>query len=165
MAKKTNPTTENKPSENNRKAWKDYYCTLSFKMKPISEAGKDEIARRLKTWASNEDAFRLDDFLDGEGIRPADYYDWIKTSKNLKEAHEFAIRRLASNRERGAAVRKYDAATIARTIGFYCPISKSEQERLAALRKTEDEIPSNVKVEIVQYPSTDMVPDKKDKKE
>lgn len=127
---------------------------------------KAELLReRYITWADKKDSYRISDFLDEEGIESKEFERLKKKYPFLKEANEYAVRRLASRREIGAMTGKFKEATIFRSLSRYCPIDKEEwQERVSftarcaaeAKKITEDKEEKIIVIE--RMPSTDTVP-------
>lgn len=154
--------------ERKRRPYDDYYCIYSFTKKPISEAWVNILCEELRKWADfdgdedkKNESLRINDFYDGKGILPKDYYRLVDKWPQLKATHEYALRKIGSRRERGAMHRRYEASTIKNTIGYYCEISREEQKRLAALREESESNHENVQFVLLPAPKTGKVKPKK----
>jgi len=161
----TVPDSKKNQTSAKRRAYDDYFCVFSFSKKPISEGFINDMSSRLIDFANNGDkngeAFRINDFFDAMGMSRGEFYRLVGIWPQLKSAHEYALSRIASNRERGAATRKYEASTIKSTIGFYCDISREEQKRLAALREETESSHENIQFVLIPAPKTGKVKPKK----
>ena len=167
MAKaKTSKPTKQKPEPANdtSKFW-FYRHTYSWQERPINSAALERLADDLISWSQKKDSFRINDFYDDQGINPRDYYRFCGYCPKLQEAHEFALRRIASRREVGALTRKLDPNTVFRSLGYYDSIDREMMEHRAALAakyKANLEGSNEPKVIVIErMPSTDSVPEKK----
>lgn len=100
-----------------------------------------ELARQLVEWADfngddkNEPSMRISEFRLKHGICRKTWEAWITKYPTLAGAQEYALEKIAHRREYGAAIRRFNDSTIARTIGYFdTEISRQEQIRLAKLR-------------------------------
>jgi hypothetical protein len=118
----------------------DYYNIFMMCRVPVNVR---ELCQLMITWVNRkedkelgiEEPLRFDEFLNENGIHRVDYYKLKDRHECLQHTHEYVMSRLASIRERGAAKKVYNDATVARTAGWYQPEVRAEQERLAALQK------------------------------
>jgi len=143
-----------------RRPYEDYYCTYSFKRKPISEAYIDSLCLRQKKFADYDGdsegkgaSLRHEDFLDSEGISPQDYYRFKAKFIQLQASHEYCLRRLASRREIGSLTRRYDSGSVFKTLAHYCPIYSEQQQITAKLRDQEAEARQIIVIE--SFPQED----------
>lgn len=123
----------------------DYFNIHTFKTDIVTESFILRQAIKLKEWADQEDSLRICDFFTTQGYRRRDFYDFITKSKEMEHAHEYAITRIGSRREHGAATRKYSDSTIHRTLGHYDPIWREEtklinEARIAVAEKQEAKV-------------------------
>lgn len=86
--------------------------------KPHPDVLKD-LAKKMREWAIKDKSLRLDDFLDEECVPTSTYYNWKDECDELKESHEFALRRLASRREKLAFFKQADRDIFLRTQHMY----------------------------------------------
>lgn len=128
-----------------------YYNVKTRQYHPTTVKFIEQECIRLLEWSELEDSLILEDFVDGRGYAPDTFYRWCKNSENLEEAHQYAMRRLASRREKGALNRKYDASTIHKMMGYY---SKAwRQEQIFAAKMREDTSKQNdIKIVIEEMP-------------
>lgn len=113
----------------------DYFCTKTFRNHPMCQGGLERLAKRLRDWASKKDALIMNDFYDQEGVPPQTFYDWRHKSTVLQEAYAFALRRIGSNRERGALLRKLDATMVKHVQHKYDPLWKEADKYHSSLKK------------------------------
>ena len=128
-----------------------YYNVKTMKYHPTTVKFVAYECVALQEWADQEDSLILEDFIDSRGYNPDTFYDWCKKFENLEEAHQYAMRRLASRREKGALTRKFDGNFVARMMGHY---SKSwRQEQILAAKLREDTSKQNdIKIVIEEMP-------------
>jgi hypothetical protein len=160
-----NNTNRNKTTKPGPELWDEYYSLRSFKKEPINSAWVDKILKALRDFGDDENSLNISDFYDQMGIPPTTYKRLMAKSEPWTEVHSYVIRRLGSRRERGALERKYDASTVKATIGWYCEVSRSEQERLSMLRLNSEGQVQGASFNLVMnaVESTGKVPKKKNK--
>lgn len=78
-----------------------------------------DLAKRMRQWAQQDSSLRFDDFLDEENVPTSTYYNWKEECDDLKDAHEFTMRRLASRREKLALFKQVDKDIFLRTQHMY----------------------------------------------
>lgn len=166
---KTKRQNSTKSKEKNKKTtserpWDDYFCNISFKMKPANETTRENFSFK---WV---EAARLD----GSYINIWDYpvliagmhketvFDWIDKDSNVKNAHRYVRSLCAIRRDKGAAYRELDGSWIAKTMPIYCDDYKNLEEWRAHL---SEKIASAGGLKIVEIPGfADANLLKKDKK-
>lgn len=141
--------------------WEDYICTQTFRQIPMSEAGLQHLAETLVTWAKNKDSYILNDFIDHYGLSPQTFYSWIKKSPMMKSAHEFAMRRIASNREIGALTKKLEVGPFKHVQYRYDDAWREADEYHARLKAQEAKENNSGFIVIRDMPSSDLVPVRK----
>lgn len=144
--KNTNPTTkENKTT----KRWNPLVGNSWGDSKPHPDVLKD-LAKRLRAWAQKDTSLRLDDFLDEENVPPSRYYTWRDECPELKDTHEFALRRLASRREKLALFNQTNKEIFLRTQHMYDPKWDKEVNQYSkSLRLEEDVAPGKTRFIVV----------------
>ncbi len=122
----------------------DYYCVYSFKQVPITNAFKERLAEELVKWIDDplSEPIKISEFFLKKGISRGSFYRWVGTNKALAAAHEYTMERLANIRERAALTGKYSEGMVKMTLGYYCPVFKGEQERIALLNKKDEQTTS-----------------------
>ncbi len=137
-------TTVKAEPKRKQRGWEAYYDIYSMSMKPVNDSVIERVAGDLRSWALTNDeqefAFRISDFIDSRGLCFDTYYKWVATNVHMKRAHDFAMRRIASRRERGACTRRFDSGAIFKSLGHYCPIERTEQKLRAELAKAEEPV-------------------------
>ncbi len=136
MKKRTKPSTKKVEHSTIRRGITDYDAIFQWRSKPVSATYIEALAANLMAWADdeNEEALRLDDFVDSRRLHYSTFHDWIAKYECMAEAHAYAKRRIAARRERGALQRKYDGSFMAKSIGHYCPEFREEAEVQAKLK-------------------------------
>lgn len=115
MKKSSNPNIK---EQKRTRGW-NYLLGDSWKgHKPPLDVLKD-LATKLREWAVKDSSLRMDDFLDEENVPVSTYYNWKEECEELKEASDFALRRLASRRERLALYKTVDREIFLRTQHMY----------------------------------------------
>ncbi len=122
----------------------EYRSLKDFQLHPVTEALFEELAGKLMKWAdfdgSNDkdgkkkESYRFIDFLDEQGIEELYFDQWKAEYEPLKKAHAYAIRRLASRREHGAATGRYKPEVIKWTACLYDEDVRKGLEMLAKLQ-------------------------------
>ncbi len=129
---------------------------------PMNEAVAERLAREYMEWADLETSLVLADFrLDKKICVPT----WLKIVKEfscLAEAHRYAKERLASRRERGAMIRKFDSGFVLRTMPIYSDEFKELEEWRSNLSKKEDDSGGTKIVVIERMPDVPEVKNKVD---
>lgn len=114
----------------------DYDAIFQWRSLPVSQTYIQALADNLMAWADDEEeeALRLDDFVDSRRLHYSTFHQWIAKYECLKEAHAYAKRRIASRREKGALKKQYDSSLTARVIGHYCPEYNEELKKNAEIK-------------------------------
>ncbi len=107
MAKKTNPTAvkKEKPIKAELKETvEEYWSNNVMANLPAYHKTKTNLASELIIWAKTRtDTAIMEDFYDEHGLTEKTVRRWREECEELKSAHEFAKRRLASFRIKGAS--------------------------------------------------------------
>ncbi len=112
----------------------DYINVHTFQKHIITESFIEAQAAKLRDWADLDDSLLIQDYTDGQGYRMRLFYEWIKKYPVIEIAHEYALSRIGSRREKGAMTRKYAEASTHRTLGHYQDIWRAETRELARMR-------------------------------
>jgi len=140
-----------------------YFDYKEFKEKEIfPKEFIPELAHKLLKWAAidgNEEkgippSLRISSFRIACGIGKRTWEEWAVRWPLLATAIEEAKEMIAARREFGALSFKYNATTVKETIGFYCDISRSEQERLAKLKDAQSMNQGNITIVLDGVPRT-----------
>lgn len=145
----------NVSSENNVKLifLGEYFNIHTFQMHPITTNFILREATYLKQWADHEDSLRITDFIDKQGYEPAVFYRWLDEHPELNAANQYALRRIGARRENGAMSRKFDGATVHRTLGYYDHVWKEETRLMNEARQAVAEKGESKVVVIERFPS------------
>jgi hypothetical protein len=103
-------------------------------------------------WAVKEDSLRIYDYTDLQGYTPDTYHELCETYPEIKLAHEFAMRRIGSRREKGALTRLYDGRAVAWTQSHYCNIFKNQQQEQHRLKQEQAQGAMDLLVEMTSFP-------------
>lgn len=146
MKKKAEKDTSNKPSHKF-----DYYTSLhTWHETPINDAWKDNLARELFVWASeNEEAYKMSQFYLAKGINNRDFARWCETHENLKIAKEAALVLIGNRREIGGLKKKLDTNIVISSMAKYDPEWKELAEWRAGL-KAENENKAETKIIVME---------------
>lgn len=145
----------NEVSKKEYKHFDDYLCTYSFRTIPISQAGMDELAKRMRAYPDNPDnkdsdgiePLTLGEFLDKEGVRHRDLVRWMEKHEGLRLAHEHYMQRISRRREKGALIRKYDGNVVARYQWKYDKDEFAEKMRQEARQEELIRMKEQIKAE------------------
>lgn len=143
--------------------FEDYICTQTFRQIPMSQAGLLHLANTLIEWSKKRDSYILYDFLDHYGVAPKTFYAWVKKSDCIKAAHEFAMRRIASNREIGALTKKLDVGPFKHVQHRYDDAWREADEYHSRLKAKETKETNAGYIVIRDMPASDLVPVRTDK--
>lgn len=152
--KKSQSSTKSPAKRKDVRAWEEYYDIYSFQMKPVNMSVKERFAEDLRDWSLKDDSLRIEDFVDERGFNLMTYYRWQETCEALKMAHEFAIRRLASRREKGAITKKYDSTSIFKSQHWYDAVYREAAKAAAALREENNSQEQKIVI-MHEYTKTD----------
>lgn len=113
--KKVNTNTvKKKPanleSENQRLSpwFEDYQDLFTFKIRPVSEAFIERLAKEIIEWSEKEENLVLGKFLVSKRMQEETFRRWMKKSPILADAHALAKKNIACRREHGGITRKLD---------------------------------------------------------
>jgi len=149
----------------NRKTWvhfDDYLNVNSGRHQPISEGGLDMMGEELLKWASTDDALVLEDFFLDRGIPEMTYRQWKKRNALFGLRYETAKAKLGSRREKGGLKRSYSERIVLTSMPKFDHSWTELEEWRSGLRTVEQAAgKADVKVVMEKFPSTDVVPEKK----
>ncbi len=140
-------------------------------MKPVSEAFLERKAQEWIAWAKIEhknpeqNALRVWDFWDEQGIDYKCAYKWSKKHDTMKSAHQLVKRVIGSRREKGALTKKYDPNMVYRFMPLYDSSIKKLEEWRANLKKEANMGSGTIIVQIPEVPTSKMVPERKKNEE
>lgn len=140
----------------------EYQELMTWKRVPVHEGVIERIATEMIHWAKEDNnALRLSAFFLKKNIPRTYLYKWRDEFPVFKLAFHEAMQAIGSRREEGAIKKVYDAGMIKFMQPLYDEEWKKTEEWRATLSK-EHERQGNIKVVIEQFPSSDLVPEKKD---
>ena len=134
-----------------------YYDLFCFKQKPIPYSFLERLSQDLLAWSMKDTSLRIEDFYMDCGIRSEDYYRFLQRCEELKEAHEIAITRIATRRDKGALTKKFDSSWAARTQAAF-------DETYRKARKFEAELSKEVNDNQQKLVVIERMPDTKEVK-
>jgi len=152
--KNPKPTTVTKSQVKKRyRDTAEFINMHTFRKTPVKIDYLELLAKELVEWATTEKPLILTIFYDERGIHSDVLARWMKRSKKLKQAHQFAKRVIGSRRELGALNKTLDSGIVARTMAMYNKDWKNLEEWRSNLRKTEEEQKGDtiIKVEMPSY--------------
>jgi hypothetical protein len=115
-----------------------YQDLFFMKEKPVSLAFLERFAQEVLNWSALDTSLKITDFYLEKNIPNQVYYRWVKKYDFMKEAHETAMRRIASRREVGALTRKYDAGSVREFQALCDPEYREFIKWRSELRNKED---------------------------
>lgn len=161
MVKKSNPITK----KSSRTKIESPHTIFSWRQKPVSDEFLKQLINDGIEWAANDpEAYKIKPFFKKRRITTNDIKRWQERSDEFAEGYQFMKEIIGDRREIGALKKQLDSAIVLRSMHQYDPEWLEIDQHHAALRKTDEQQPSKIQVEVIQYPSTDRVPEKKDKK-
>ena len=158
--KPQNSVEEKKEQINHR--WCDYKDIFG-ETHPMSVDGIAKLAAELVQWANtDEEAWKVSQFYLSKNIGVRTWMEWVNKYPVLKDAQDDAKAAIGNRREIGALKNKLSTAIVNYTMPIYDVEWKLESERIAALKKKEEDTKSNFVINLQPIPSSNMVPDRKD---
>ena len=130
----------------------EYYNIFSGMMHPITISWVKKEADQLMAWSTLDTSLRIYDYTDLQGYTPKTYAQLINAHPEIREANDFAIRRIASRRELGGLNRTYDSKVLSWTQGHYDPIFREQQRELAAMKDEQLRGSMQMLVEMTTFP-------------
>ena len=130
ISKSSKPTKKFQPTTTKKYVFlEEYKDLLTFRMKPVSEAFIERLSEEYMAWAKKEDSLILSDFCDERHIEPRSFYNWCQKFDSMRDAHDYAKRRIASRRELGALNRKFSETMVIRRQHAYDPEWDKDKQR------------------------------------
>lgn len=145
-----------------RKATEEYWCFFDQCHKPVSDKIINHIADDLIRWARDDDeAFKLSQFWVKRGIDRKTFYRFLKRSKTLEAARDFALQCISNRREVGAIMGKYPEKTVMPYMAMFDPDHKAFVQWKNDLKKELDGAKSSQQVIVIEKaPDSPLVPPK-----
>jgi hypothetical protein len=146
--------------------WEDYYCNISFKMKPANETTRENFALKWVETARNDPKYiNIWEYpVMGAGMFQSTVHDWEKKDQNVANAHKYVRCVCAIRRDKGAASKELDGSWIAKTMPIYCDDYKALEEWRAHLSEKIASAGGLKVVELEKFADSDLVP-KKEKRD
>ena len=132
----------------------EYYNIHTRMMNPVTSRWVERVHGLLMDWADKDTSLRITDFTDdiAIGLDPFSYYDFINKFAQLKIAHDYAMRRIASRRELGGLTNKYNTTMITRVQSHYDSTWMMQEEKMARMAKDMNATSTgNIKVIINEF--------------
>jgi hypothetical protein len=141
-----------------RPIWVDTYTNpIDMVSRAVSDLQLERMARELLIWAGSEDAFAINEFYTAKHIPTSTWYSWLNKSDVLSTANDIAKEIIGIRNAKFVSQGKYKADMIKQVQGYYCPIWKSEHDRIMAM--THEEKSDRPQELTINYmPPTDVVP-------
>lgn len=168
--KRTNGKTKHSSTaveESQRKvSWQNEYLSAwGFKLNPTSKAWLLHLAAELIDYIwSNEQVYNIKSFLVFKGINPQVWSEWMARCPELKEANEHAKMILAVRRESGMLERRLEPNAVRYSMPLYCDEWKAleaERTQIKAKIQAGQKEKEVIVVNMPQFPSSDLVPERK----
>lgn len=137
MNKTINPTKKKTTAPKSRKRWNGEY--FDQKLKAYRPYTEEELVDLLRDLGDNEDSYHMEDFYDQLHMSPDTYHSLLRRIPGMKDAHDYAKRRIGVRRDRGALFRKMDAGHVQKTLSHYWTVYKEMEESRSDLRKSEND--------------------------
>jgi hypothetical protein len=130
---------------------------------PVSEKTLDSMAHDLLQWVlDNPKEFSSPrKFFLQMGMTDASLRCYLKRSKSLQYAYDYAKETMGIRRIEMVSEGKIDGSMLKSSQGHYEPELREEQERLSRIDK-ESSVPANQVVYVPVFGSTDVVPELKE---
>lgn len=163
-SKKKNRSEKNvvRDKETKRLWMEDYLDCFTFKLQPVTEKFLERLGKELVHWAmNNDDALTLSQFYNAKGMHHDTFESWYKYPK-FRMAKDLALSIIGDRREINTLKKKFDSSTNNYMMPTYSKSWKSMAQWRQSLRddsQGKSNAPVNVYLE--QFPSSDMVPEKK----
>lgn len=143
----------------------EYYNYDSMKLIPITNATLRRLIENGIKWAREvDDAIKLSQFQDKNGIAKRSWQRWREAYKWFDEGTEQILTILGNKRELGLITRKYEPGSIIFMMPHYDDDWGNMCKWRASLKPKEVESKaSETFVVIEKYPESSLVPEKKDK--
>jgi hypothetical protein len=117
------------------------------------------LAKELVKWViQDEHAYRVEKFLINKCMPKKTYYRWLEKSEDLSDAHDFANMVIAERRESGAIEKRLDPGSALAMMPRLDPEWKEMMQWKASLNKQDVEKTASITVELVDFPSSPLVP-------
>jgi len=128
---------------------------------PVALGFLYKLAREWAEWSLLDDSLRIKDFFLERNIPIDTMYNWLEKYPFLKEVHNTVMERIASRRDRGAIMRKYDGNYIDKTLPMYDLEYRKFLEWRASIADKNKESSGTLVVQMWTAPNSDLVPTKK----
>jgi len=153
-------TPKTRDQSTKRSVWlEDYLDAFSLRMKPVTQAFIDRLAKELIEWAVYDDTARVvTKFYIHRGIAPQTFYSWVKKHEVLGNAYALAKEAIGIRREEGALDRTFDASFVRYTMPLYSQDMKKLEEWRSSLREEKATQAPQVVV-LDKVPTTSEVPE------
>jgi len=152
-SKKSSKTTKSstKKKKSATKVIDQYRDIFTFRMRPVSEAFLERLAKDMVDWAYNDDnALKITTFYISKGISATTMNRWYKRNEILKLAHDIALMIIGDRREIGAIKNKYNTSLVMSQMAKYDSSWWELEKKRAQLRAdTKKQEESNVVFKVV----------------
>ena len=125
----------------------DYGMVFSHRQVPVTDAFLEKLAFEYVEWVRSSDtALTQDSFLVHKGICWSTWDSWVKRSKALAEAKEFALEVIGHRREVGGLTKKFDASMVTKSMPIYSEAWVKLGEWYAKLKDDQVQAAGNFKI-------------------
>lgn len=129
----------------------EYFNIHTFQKAPVTANFFLREAHALKEWSEKEDSLQISEFYTTRGYSSKTFYQWVDNHEVMQHAFEYALCKVGARRELGVMNRRFEPATVHRTLGYYHDVWRKEtqilQEQKAALIAKHSEDPKVVIIE------------------
>jgi len=159
--KKVIPNSTQQLEKEPSKPFDEYYDLFTLRTKPVSDVFIEQIAQKLMHWAiNNEEAYKISQFYEQEGLHNEDIDRWCKRSKAMAYAKYAALRAIGNRREIGGLKKKLDSGMVSYTMAHYDKDWKDLAEWRNTLKLDADQKGETKIVVLEKYPDSKIVPAK-----
>lgn len=126
----------------------EYFNVLEMQMVPITEKLIDAWCRSINQWVAKEgnpanpldftEALHFGEWLRETGITWTTFDRMRKKWPQLAATYEYAMIVIGARRDKGAAKRRYNEATVSRSAGYYDYATRAEQDRAHEMKKASE---------------------------
>lgn len=140
-----------------------YRDMWSFQVMPVPPSYMEHLAQEWVHYVKNNpDVLLMSQYHEEKGISVSQWDRWVNKNPTLQEAREFVKRMIATRRELGGLMKKYDTGMICKVQQNYDKSWRESEEWRASLReKVEGSASGNITVVMERFPNSPLVPEKR----
>ncbi len=143
-----------------------YFDMFTMRERPFNNQWIENLAIEMVNWANNEahEALHIKQFYHKKGLLPRDINRFAERYPALKDAQDYAKSLIGVRREVGGLKKQYSESLVKDSMPMYDEEYMALLEHKAQLSKKEDNVDKGPQFIVIdQFPSSPLVPVKKDK--